>query len=188
MSTQESVLGEIEFEISRDDYWAFNLFVMRRLRRRLFPLPSWVLPTLLGVVVLLGTVLSILLGDVGWIVETARSPVGVIVGLLLLLVLLLAIVLLASRRLIKNLPDEKSGTLGHHRLRLTDHGVHDETLVGKSFNAWSGVLEIAQDDDHVYLFVDRMAAHIVPKRVFDAGALGEFLALCTQRQTAAHPS
>jgi hypothetical protein len=179
MPTQENSEWEIDvaFKINRDDYWAFNRFFINRIRRRLFPLPTWVLVALVGTVVILSAVLSVLRGDIHWIWEMAGSPVGMILGILLLLVSVFAIVLLASKWMIKLLPDEKSGTLGHHRLRIANDGIHDETCVGKSFNAWSGILEIAEDHEHVYLFVDRMAAHILPKRALNPAALHELLTL-----------
>ena len=73
---------EIEVELTRDDYRSFQLFLMRRLGMMRLP-PRWLIATLLGAVTFLAALLTALSGF-GWMADLVRSPVGIVLAVLLI--------------------------------------------------------------------------------------------------------
>jgi hypothetical protein len=69
------------------------------------------------------------------------------------------------------------GVLGHHHLSLTEEGLREITDVGESFKQWSGIEKVDAIADHILIFTQVTAAHVVPRRAFsDAHAAEAFLA------------
>jgi len=159
---------EIIVDITRDDYWHFNKLFMRR---HMVTKPQLLFfAILIGIVLFLAAVLSLLRGDFGWILEVAESWTGSVLHILFMIlglcILLLVFVLLLTKRFVKKVPSDKSGTLGEHQIRIAEDGIHEKTAVSEGMHKWSAVTDILQDNDYLFLFVDRMQAHIIPKRSF----------------------
>jgi hypothetical protein len=63
-----------------------------------------------------------------------------------------------------------NGQIGLHRVELTDTGFRDSTPVTDWHVAWSAVDRVAEDAEHLFVYVGPHAAHVIPK-----AALGDRL-------------
>jgi hypothetical protein len=63
-----------------------------------------------------------------------------------------------------------NGQIGLHRVELTDTGFRDSTPVTDWHVAWAAVDRVAEDEQHLFVYVGPHAAHIIPK-----AALGDRL-------------
>ncbi len=159
----------VSFELTRDDYAAltFHRAPPHPLtRQRLL-----VLALLLGLMVGLMGLLTLFHGSLAWIEEAPLLrpllwAIGVAVGAFLAL----SALLWALRVWIRRLPRDDGATLGEHTLEVGEEGFHVEGRSGRSFVKWSAVVEVRETSNHVFLFVDRMLAYVVPKRAFPSGA------------------
>jgi len=161
---------EIEVDITRDDYWQLNRFFMNRT----FKLHWFFWPLAIGiglVVVLLG-ILAALQGSFDFIFQ---PPLSWLLPAIVVVLALSGLLQLATRAWVKRMPREGAGTLGKHVITLTVEGVAERTDVNQASHVWSAVSEICQDDHAIYIFLDRMHAHIIPLRSFtDADAARAF--------------
>lgn len=64
------------------------------------------------------------------------------------------------------MPSNKPGLLGEHFIEITDAGLRETTAVNDSFYYWEGIQSIKQDSKYIYIFVNSIMAHIIPKRSF----------------------
>ena len=65
--------------------------------------------------------------------------------------------------------------MGNQSLELNDKGVSLEKDGYSSFIEWKKVVTFEESASNFYIFVDTIAAYIVPKRVFESeNAQGEF--------------
>ncbi len=56
--------------------------------------------------------------------------------------------------------------LGRHAMSFTEQGIHDATESYHSFTKWKGVKSVEESRNHLFIFFDTVAAHIIPKRAF----------------------
>lgn len=63
-------------------------------------------------------------------------------------------------------PDETGSVLGRKSYELTDAGIVERTPHSESMFRWSGVRAVDETPEHLFLFIDRCAAYIIPKRSF----------------------
>lgn len=65
-------------------------------------------------------------------------------------------------------PDASGAILGPKSYQLTDSGVIETSRHVDSTTRWSGVVAIEETEAHIFLFVDRCAGFIIPKRCFSS--------------------
>jgi hypothetical protein len=65
-------------------------------------------------------------------------------------------------------PLESGDILGPKSYELTDDGVAQVARYTESSTRWAGVSSVADTPEHLFLFVDRCSAYILPKRCFDS--------------------
>jgi hypothetical protein len=83
-----------------------------------------------------------------------------------------------SRTRFKALLDPMGPFLAPTDYRLAADGFHWRNHRGEGRIAWHAVLEVEQTATHVFLFVDRAMAHVLPKRCFaSAAAAQDFVTL-----------
>jgi len=156
---------EVEYELTRDDLYAFQWRaafrspIGRRARRKVYA--GWLLALLL-VSALPAT------GPDGFVISRANFA--------FLLVVFPAVVLaqwylerrLMRRAILQLLKEEKpgKGQLGRHRVVLSESGVVESTAVGDSRTSWAGVDRIEQNPEYLFIYTSPVAAHIIPKRAF----------------------
>jgi hypothetical protein len=151
---------ELEYEITRDDFWAFQ-------RRAIVRRGWWPLWLVLGLAVAIlvaaavGAGLSAMrrTGDVvvaiGNGVVFLVPPALVAVGLYWLL-----------RWSTKRAPAEGGAALGPKRLSITADRIREESGRGLVVEARTGAVEVVETRHHVFLFIDRVSAFVVPRRAF----------------------
>ncbi len=163
---------EVEYELTRDDLFAFQWraafkspLARRAMRKAVL---YWFLALLIF------TLLPAIGAD-GFDVSRASFtflavafPLGVLLHQLL--------VRRQTRRLILELlKGEKpgGGLLGWHRVSLGASGVTERTAVNESHTAWAGVHRIEQNQEYVFIYTTASAAHVIPKRAFGSPAEAE---------------
>jgi hypothetical protein len=137
---------EIKFDFNRMDYWNFTKFHFVHK-----PLLRGILIFYLAVILFV-SVISILDG----------KGIGFVIFTLIFFIVVYFILKLVAMRA----PASKAGTLGEHSLTATDEGLIEITSVKNSFTKWQGVLEILMVKNYIIIYIDNMAAHVIPKRAF----------------------
>jgi len=68
-------------------------------------------------------------------------------------------------------PLDRNGTfLSPTDIELAPDGIRWKSERGEGRTAWNAVNRIVETKSHIYLFIDRAAAHVVPKRCFSSEA------------------
>ncbi len=120
---------------------------------------------------LLGAILAPLMAAVlvlialGW----GRGPLpvgGFALGLLGMLGVMAAMTLLFRR---SSLPDEDGLVLGKVRMEFSDEGVRTVRTSSSGLTQWSALKALTCTDTHVFLWVDRLSAYILPLRDLPEG-------------------
>lgn len=80
-------------------------------------------------------------------------------------------------RLVRRLYREgaNKGMFCQHELEIDDQGIVERTDVGEARHAWRAVERIEESDDHVFIYVSSMMAHVIPKRAVKTGDVQAFL-------------
>lgn len=68
-----------------------------------------------------------------------------------------------------SLPNERGVILGPSRLRFDSDGIHLEKTHSVARHDWSVLQEVTQSPEHLFVWIDRVAALIVPTRDLPAG-------------------
>jgi Peptidase C13 family len=68
-----------------------------------------------------------------------------------------------------SVPDERGVILGPSRLRFDSDGIHLEKAHSVARHDWSVLQEVTQSPEHVFVWIDRVAALIVPTRDLPTG-------------------
>lgn len=155
----------VSFELTRDDYAALTFHKAsppRMTRQRLL-----VLALLLGVMVGLMGLLTLLHGGLAWVDEAPLlRPLLWAIGIAVGAFVAISALLWALRLWVRRLPRDDGATLGEHTLEVDEDGFHVEGRSGRAFVKWSAIVEVRETNEHLFLFVDRMLAYVVPKRAF----------------------
>lgn len=160
-----SVPVEVEYELTRDDLYAFQwrgVFVSprgRRVRRTVYLL--WVLAVLLFAIVPA-------IGADGFVISRVSFTFIVVAILIAFLFQWCLDRWLIRRTILRLLEDEKpgKGQLGRHRMVVSEQGLVESTAVGESRTSWGGVDRIEQDPHYIFIYTSPGAAHVIPKRAF----------------------
>lgn len=157
-----------EYEITKDDLSAFNLYHHRHSRtaRRQY-LRSWFLPAFIW---------SIFCSGIWLLADRERGkPFQTFLDLLPLFsgvpIYLLYFPWAYHRKLrqiIAGMVSEgqNRGLFTRHRVTISDEGVSDSSELGQTTTAWRAVERVAAADEHAYIYTNALAAIIVPHRAF----------------------
>ncbi|WP_106769385.1 YcxB family protein [Paenibacillus faecalis] len=143
---------KVEIDLNQEDFWKFNKYVM-------FNLPKYKISMILSLLSIPVSciIVSKLLGS-GW---AFAIVVGVIIGGLADVLFLYRI-----KRRTMSLVKKNDGILGKHIIEINEQGVFDSTDRSQSTCGWSGIHELRQDKENIYIFLNQLQATIVPKRSF----------------------
>jgi YcxB-like protein len=61
---------------------------------------------------------------------------------------------------------ERHGILGEHTITLTPDALHERTAVNDTKAAWRGIFRVAATPQHIFIFTQPNAAHVIPRRSF----------------------
>ena len=68
--------------------------------------------------------------------------------------------------------------IGFHEVTISDTGVFEKSDVGESTISWKGIERIAATPEHLFLFVNSLSGHAIPKGAFKSEE--EFLLFCAE--------
>jgi hypothetical protein len=159
----------IEMDINLDDYRAY-LRTVKKTHLKTSPLLFFVYAAI-GIIFVVVYVVF----DLHIHLPTALVVVG-------LMVLIANVHLLVSQR--KLYPEEDGVILGRQTLAIDDEGIRVRKEHYESFTQWSGVKSMQETRKHYFIMLDRITAHIIPRRSFsDEGQVREFEALIHKNVT-----
>jgi len=151
----------VTYELTPDDFWHFSLYYLRH-KHFIRPALMYTLSGLMGLVFLGGTwaavELWLTLGRVQWTL------------MLCLMVLPFFAVRMfppTKGRVIK-LARQRPGLLCEHTISISPEWLSERTHVNESKVAWSTMKSLEEDPEYLFLFVDRLVAHAIPKRAFSS--------------------
>ncbi len=74
------------------------------------------------------------------------------------------------------------GSVGEHRLTLTDEGLEESTAFNRSMNTWAGMRGIKESRGFFFVYVSDNGAHVISKkRPLFEGDLPSFIGECKAR-------
>lgn len=141
-------------EITREDFLQFNKHMQSRINPRK--------PILFALSFLFLLVIVMNIGKPFDLFAIATEMLILIVLWTFIFVLFKQISL--SR--IKKMPKDKGAILGNREYLIEDKGFREISDSSETLTHWKGFKEIQESTDHYYLFVDKIAAYIIPKRSF----------------------
>jgi hypothetical protein len=153
---------ELEYELTEDDYIAFNLYYVKHsktvkqslfMQRFLPPIIFLIFPFVLFWVTgefLMVLLISFVLFSVVWIIFYPRYFYGYI------------------KRNVSKLLNEGSNAniLGRHVFISTEDGFVEKNRAEQRSGRWSSIERVEENDYYYFLFFSTMNAYIVPKRSF----------------------
>jgi hypothetical protein len=98
------------------------------------------------------------------------------------LVLIIYFLVVSARQMRSYMPLENGVVLGSHIYEVGESGIGEQAKSYSSFTEWGAVKSLAVNQDHIYLFLDTMVAHIIPKRSFaDQTEENEFVSFANRK-------
>lgn len=158
----------ITFTNTLDDIIAFNMYHVRtsRVTRRMRFWATWgITVVLLG----LALVLSLLSGSISSLIWMGAWA---IFYLSYSLSTYNRRIRKATRRMYEE--GKNKGVLGKHTIRIDEDGLHETSEVSEGKTLWSGIERIGEDENYLFVYVQAMMAHVIPKHRIDAGDLASF--------------
>jgi len=74
--------------------------------------------------------------------------------------------------------------LGQNKFIITDEGLVEDSSTNRNIQKWSGIISVEQNQEMIFIFVDRMAAYIISKRFFkDENEQETFLSLIGEKMS-----
>jgi len=155
---------EFKLQLSRQDYLEFNKYVLFKTRiKRNIIIVSFI--TLLWIVFL-----------------NYNQPLDLIIILIELIlfsmiwsILFLLIYGIAFLK-IKKMPDENGSILEEKTYIFSEEGLKQISTNSESFTKWNAFKSIEENKKYIFLFVDKIAAYVIPKRIFqDSKEINDFV-------------
>ena len=156
----------VEYELTLDDYLAFNDFYQRKspAARAAFR-TAWILRTILWSVA--GLVAA------AWVYRFAPAAFGQTVTMIVVLeVIMLALYPMTRRRALRRavqhhyLQDNAGMLFVRRSLTLTPEYVVESTPYSQTITRWMGIVDVCVEPEAIYLFTSAVSSRIVPRRVF----------------------
>lgn len=151
---------EITYTITEQDYLQFNLFHMKnsqtamnalKVQRFLIPIVYMVVAYFFAKLMGDSYILSFVIFGIAavlWIVYYPKYFYNSVI-----------------RRVRKMIQEGKNeGILGEHLMILTEEGIVDKNSTGETRVNWSGIQDLKEDDQYLYLYNSSVSAYILPKR------------------------
>jgi len=145
---------EIEIEIVREDYADFNryFYLKKGFLKRIY------------IILVTAFVISAL------IYRKPEFDMGLYLRLVVLSGLIFGLIYIGGMYLglsfTKRLPADKGGILGKKRFTITKEALVEDSETHRNIQRWQGIKSIELNDNAIFVFVDNIAAYIIPKRYF----------------------
>ncbi len=151
----------VTFDLTPDDFWHFSLYY----RRNKYPIRPFFLYALFGVIVFLFLVGSWVAAEYWLTFGRAQSTLLVCLPVLLFFAVL--IFPPTKRRVIK-IARQRPGLLCEHTIGISPEWLSEKTRINENKVAWTTLKSIEEDSEYLFLFLDRLVAHVIPKRAFSS--------------------
>jgi hypothetical protein len=145
---------EINIDLTRDDYADYNkyYFLNKRLKKRLY------------LIIIVAFCISFLVNR-GRPFDLLTYFMSLIFAGFVFAILYIGITIL-SIHLLKKLPADNGCILGKKKFTITDEGLIEESESNVNLQKWKGIKSIETNNNSVFIFVDNIAAYVIPKRFF----------------------
>ena len=151
----------VTYELTPDNFWHFRLYYLRH-KHFIRPALMYTLSGIMGLAFLGGTwaaaELWLTLGRISWIL---------LLGLLVLPFFAFRMFPPTKGRVIK-LAGQQPGLFCEHTIEISPEWLSEKTQVNESKVAWSTMKSLEEDPEYLFLFVDRLVAHVIPKCAFSS--------------------
>lgn len=153
----------VRSDITLEDYLAYLKFTGAKLTRGTKKSRRYSANSFVAIMVLIvaGAIIGIIKPE--WEQRIWFIALGVFIGFGLYMFLMLS-----ARKVQMKLIDplEDGAILGERELEVTEEGLRSRSRTSEGFYGWSIIAPPDVEKDHIYIWVDRMAALIVPRRSF----------------------
>ncbi|BDX37821.1 hypothetical protein CYCD_11760 [Tenuifilaceae bacterium CYCD] len=155
---------EFKSQLTRQDYLEFNKYILfkTRIKRNL-------------IFVIVITLLWIVLLNYNQPLDFIAILIELIVFSILWSTLYLLIYGIAFLK-IRKMPDENGSILEEKTYIFSEEGLKQISTNSESFTKWNAFKSIEENKKYIFLFVDKIAAYVIPKRVFqDSKEMNDFV-------------
>jgi hypothetical protein len=154
---------DLKYQLTEEDYINFNLFhmknsetIMKSVRNQRIFTPVFYL--------VFSVVFSFLL-DIPFLVSFTPFFILSVLWVLFYPKYLFGRAIRHTKKLVKEGRNEN--ILGEHHMVLSDEGIVDKTSKGETRVTWSGINELKENDQYIYLYNSAVSGYILPKREFE---------------------
>lgn len=151
----------VTYELTPEDYCHFSSYY-RRHKYPIRPLMLFALSGVLGSLFLAGTWVAV----ETWLNFGRMS--GTLLPSLLILLFVTVLILPPTKARILKFARRQPGLLCEHTVDISPEWLSEKTHVNESKTAWSTMKSLEEDPEYLFLFVDRLVAHAIPKRAFSS--------------------
>lgn len=145
---------EISVELSKKDYSGYlRYYFLRRRAKKMI---------LVIIAIILVSTISLSIGKPFEITSFLDDLFLASISMLVLILILGSI----FGVLIRFMPMTDAKKAGKRKYTINREGITIETETSSIFQKWTGIVTIEQNKDLILLFVNRVGAHIIPKRYF----------------------
>jgi hypothetical protein len=162
----------VEYELTESDLNAFNRYhhFHSPTARRQY-LRSWIAPALIMFVIWL-VIWHLADRERGTPVQTFLDLLPLLSGVPIYLVLFPWWYRRKVSQIISGMIGEgkNRGLLGRHQVSVSPDGINESGEHGQSFTDWRAVERVARDKEYAFVYLNALAAIIIPSRVFQNSA------------------
>jgi hypothetical protein len=76
---------------------------------------------------------------------------------------------------------KNDGMLGTHQLTIEENALCEKTDVNETRHAWSAIDRVEETEDHAFIYISSIQAHVIPKHQISQGDYDSFIANVRQR-------
>jgi hypothetical protein len=168
----------VEYELTEGDLNAFNLYhhFHSPTARRQY-LRSWIAPALIMFVIWLG-IWYLADRERGTPVQTFLDLLPLLSGVPIYLVFFPCWYRRKVSQIIAGMIGEgkNRGLVGRRQIMISPEGIGESGEHGKSFTAWRAVERVVRDKEYAFVYLNALAALIIPSRAFqDSAGFEEFV-------------
>ncbi|WP_207420246.1 YcxB family protein [Desertivirga brevis] len=146
---------EISVEITKEDYLNFNKFYFQKKKSKQRYIRTGIFSVLLALLVRADYTFDL------------EAFILITIGTFVFQLLMLQVFLPPLMKLMGHTPAKNGSILGKRVFRITDEGITEESENSTSFHKWKSVKSVDENDRSLFIFVDTIAAYIIPKRYFE---------------------
>jgi len=151
LSTKHTM--EITIDLTRDDYADFNEYYARKGENKLF---------LFAILAIIATTLFLNRGES----FDLTKFIATFLFASILVVLIYFGILGLIKKTAKKMPLKNGYFLGKKKICITEEGLYSESEGANTLQKWNGIKSIEENENSIFLFVDSIAAYVIPKRFF----------------------